>query len=84
MLSFSFSAMMEALNPLLSSTEFGQELMKFINVADLIMSRLNGKLEAIKDNDVSLDTLLGGATQLRDYLENVVNLSPATVASILM
>ena len=75
---------MASLDPLLASSEFGQQMTKFINVANIIISRVNGKLADVKNNDVSLTTLLGDATALRDYLQNAVNLSPEDVASILL
>lgn len=75
---------MQAMTPLLSTNEFGEQLSKFIRVADIIISRLNGKFKDIKNNEVSLNTLLGDATQLRNYLENIVSLSPETVATLML
>jgi len=75
---------MQSLTPLLTSSQFGQQLSKFINVADIIISRVNGKLTDIKNNDVSLNTLLGDATELKKYLGNVIGMSPETVASLLL
>ena len=75
---------MSALTPLLESSDFGQQILKFVNIYDIITSRVGSKLQDIKDNDISLNTLLGGATELKSYLQNIMQLSPENIATLLM
>ena len=54
---------------MLSSSDFGRNLVKWFNAANVVLQQLNDKLFAIAQNGVSLDVLLGNATQLRDRSE---------------
>ena len=68
---------------MLSSSDFGRNLVKWFNAANVVLQQLNDKLFAIAQNGVSLDVLLGNATQLRDYLDNAINLPPRSIAALL-
>lgn len=74
---------MEGVAPLLANSEFGLELSKWLNAAQILTSRLNDRLKDISQNQVSLETLLGETPQLRAYLQMAFNLPVAAIDTLL-
>lgn len=75
---------MNSLTPLLyADPEMGMQISKVLHAAQLLLTKLNEKLQLIMSDGVSLDTLLGGATDLKNYLNTTLNMPPNVISDLM-
>lgn len=78
----SFNTIMESMTPLLVDSEVGLELSRWLNAAQILTAKLINRLKDIAENEVSLETLLGEASELRAYLQTAINLPAGAVNTL--